>query len=144
MWNFRETNFLSSSSNFTTSFSLFQIFYFSAIFFTSIVFFLFDFLFFYLLFPLPFLLVSLLLLLSFLLLFVFTILVFLALDFTAFYILSDTLPSLSLLFSSQSHNCNIQAIVFPKSLSTFSLLSHQSIFSLYASNNTYLSPLYAQ
>jgi len=110
-----KTNFLASSSS--------QISHFSAIFFTSIVFF---FLGFFYLSPssTPFLLFYFSLSLFSFLLSTSTILTSPILVSTTYYTSLDTLSSLFLLFSSQYQNYSRLAIVFPRSHSTPDLQLH--------------------
>ena len=76
--------------------------------------------------------------------FISAILTFLASVSTALYILLSILLSLLLLFSSQSQDCGKLAITFPRLRFTSILLSHLSLFFLYASNNKYSLLQYLQ
>ena len=70
------------------------------------------------------------------------ILTFPTLVFTASYILPDISSSLLPLFSSQSQDCDMQAIAFSKSCFTSASQSHQSLFFLYTLGNRCLLLLY--
>ena len=141
LWNFSETSFLASTSDFAASSSLSHISYSSTILFTSIVFSFFCLLFFCLS---TFFLFSFLLLLLPLPPFVFAIPVSFVLVSTAFHILPDiSLFSLPL-SSSQSQDYGELARVFPRLPSTSVLQSHQSPTSIYALGSRYLPLQYAQ
>ena len=136
LWNYSRTNFFTSSSDFTTSFSSSQIFYSSSILFISIVFLFLCFFFFA-----SFLLSSILVLLLLSLLFAFATLIFLALASTDFHICLNILLFLPPQFSNQSQSYIMTLLIL---LSIFALLSHQSQSSLYIPNNKYSSLLYTQ
>ena len=132
LWNLSRTNFFTSSSDLATSSFSFHISHSSATFFIFI-FFLFFCLFFFCFFFSFFCFCYFLLLFSF----SFAIPIFLASAFTTSHTFLDTLSSLLLLFSSQCYDCDVQAITFPKLLSTSVFLSHQSLFSFCIPNNKY-------
>jgi len=129
LWNFSNTSFFASSSNFTASSSSSQISHSSTIFFIFIILLFFVFCFF--LFSSALSLLAFFLLLPFvLLLFVSPIPIFLALVSTAFYTHLDTLSSSLSQSSSQFQDCGEQAITFLKSHSTFALQSHCYVLGL--------------